>query len=390
MALPNVKITQLNGQLGTLPPNEDGVAGLLVRTSETLPAGVTAQTAYLLRSTADASDLGIDGFAFQHISDFYRQAPVNAALYVSFLTNTDAPTVADAIDSSGSGSDFAGAFMDQAEGKIKLLGVVSDITDTTTTALAAGITNAVVKAKEFTGNQAAEFRYVSVLLEAKTPDGLIADLPNLRSNEANRVSVMTGADTTTAGDNTSIGLLLGRLAADPVNRNPGRVKSGAVLTVNAGFSNGNPLTDYREGDFVTLNDKGYIFFRAHDGLNGFYFNDDHTATVTTDDFAGISSGRTIDKSSRIAKRIYTNELLDEVDLNDDGTMRPSVIAYFQSVLQNAIAGEMANEISNVIVFADPTQNVAQTNEINVTMSITRKGQAKAINVTIGFTAPGTA
>ena len=68
-------------------------------------------------------------------------------------------------------------------------------------------------------------------------------------------------------------------------------------------------------------------------------------------------------------------------------MRPSVINYFQSLLETTIGAQMAGEISNVDVFADPKQNVVSTDQIKVQVNITKRGQAKAITVDLGFTPP---
>ncbi|MGB0522380.1 MAG: DUF2586 family protein [Flammeovirgaceae bacterium] len=447
MALPNVEITQLNGQLGTLPPNEDGIAGLIVLTKANdtafTNANITKATAILLRSVEDAlpdaedpTSIDINSLsphAFLHISDFYNQAPINAELYVTFIqgaesTNDDptngddtkvnsiseALSFVDLASSPPSTIDYAAQFIDQTQGQVKLIGVVSELTGSDTD-IAKTTDNQLITAIDTAATivstqQAQHARYVSFLIEGITSETnaatLTANLPDLRTRIANRVSVVIGAEPakfrqvsilssppasppiTESVAHSALGLVLGKLAASPVQRNLGRVKDGAIISTGGGLSNGQSYTSYRNSFYNTLDDYHYIFFRKHLDLNGFYLNNDHTAVQDTDDYAHISSGRTIDKASRIAKRVYTHELLDEIDLNDDGTMRPSVIAYFQATLQNSIAAEMFNEISNVIVFADPTQNVAQTNEIKVTMNITRKGYAEQIAVTIGFTAPG--
>jgi len=421
MALPNVEIIQLNDQLGTIAPSEDGVAGLIVLNSTTgVPvdddSNEILDQAFLLRSLADATALGITttSYAYRHIADFYRIAPRSSKLYVTFIKqqeDTSSPPQSVAATFAGvlSQPDKASLFLDQAQGEIKILAVVDeaealkvDVQSTPTPETTDDLLPfeiAIPAADALRTSQENMFRYISVVLEGKLADSTtaIADLPDLRGTyNANRVSVVVGAEpefvdadsTVFANGYASVGLVLGRLAAIPVQRNIGRVKDGPIVTVNAGFANGDSLSDYRATELDTLHEKGYIFFRKHVGFNGFYFNDDPTAVDITDDYAGISAGRTVDKASRIARRVYTNELLDDIDLNDDGTMRPSVIAYFQSVLQNAISVEMAGEISSVIVFADPTQQVASTSQIKISMSITRRGQAKSIQVTIGFTVSG--
>lgn len=402
--LPNVVVNQLSDRLGRLPDTADGVAALVVITNKKTDS-LDYEQHVVINSLEEAVDrYGIDAdydinnnlLVFEHIKDFYSQAGKGAELHFMIINRSSISTVSGLVDVSTGTVPPVQRILNDTQGRVKLVAIANNPTnseDTSATGLASDITNAVVAAQALRDQEALQHRYASYIIEGRGFN-IGGTYPDLRTTlSANRVSVMVGADPEVSARHSktvnyaAVGLLLGRLAATPVQRNVGRVKDGPVLQLNAGVSNGQPLTELTDGDQESMHRAGYVFFKKHPGINGFYFNDDNTATSFTDDFAGISSGRTIDKASAVTKQTYTNELLDDIDLNDDGTMRPSVINYFQSLLETSIGAQMAGEISNVSVFADPRQNVVSTDQIKVQVDVTKRGQAKAITVDLGFTPP---
>lgn len=195
---------------------------------------------------------------------------------------------------------------------------------------------------------------------------------------------------TNASTEGAVGLTLGRLAQIPVQRNIGRVIDGGLpgLT-SASFTDGSDLSDLSGTNQDNLNDKGYIFFRQFINKSGFYYNDDPSATVATDDFREIRLNRTINKAVVLTYLTFVEEILNEVQVNADGTLNATKVKQLQGDIENVIAQTMlANlEISNVRAFIDPNQNILVTNKLVVDLFITPVGVIKEIEVNLGFENP---
>jgi hypothetical protein len=115
--------------------------------------------------------------------------------------------------------------------------------------------------------------------------------------------------------------------------------------------------------------------------------DDSTCAPLEDDYSQLSNGRTIDKAHVLAYNVLSNELLDEVEINDDGTLPASVTGYFQNEVENAIRAQMKNEISGVSAYVDPNQNVLSTSALNLRIKVRPKGQLKDIEADLSFDNP---
>jgi hypothetical protein len=193
-----------------------------------------------------------------------------------------------------------------------------------------------------------------------------------------------------AADYAAVGIALGKAAAVPVNRNIGRVKDGPLAMVNVDFSSGDAYNVFTDADRDTLNDKGFIFFRSHIGKSGYYFNDDHTACVLTDDFAFLNRGRTLDKATRITRSVYLEDLLDEVQLDaETGKLNAASIKHYQASVEKAINEQMtaSKEIVGVSAYVNPDQNILSTDKIVTELDIIPTGTARVIECTVAYSNP---
>jgi hypothetical protein len=396
MALPNVKINQLNGGLGRASANLDGVAALVVGAAA--PTGTGAAvigTAFTLNSLAEALALGITPDydllnsvrVYGHIADFYQEGD-GAELRVLLVPR--ATTMAQMLDKSLA---FAAPLLREAAGRIKLLAVArnpapGEPAPTILDGLDADVTAAIDKARELRQAEFEQYRYASFIVEGRSFSGNTASVKDLRAADgpkANRVSVCLAAEPTMSvlyPGYAAVGLLLGRAARVPVQRNVGRVKSGAVTGVlSAGLSNGLALSAYTETQLTTLNDKGYIFLRKHVGKDGYFFNDDHTATVLSDDYSGLARGRVMDKASALVREVYVENVLDEIDVDPNtGRLQPSVVKSYQRAAEETIENNMqtAGAISGVAVIVDADQDVLSTDTLTTEIRIVPKGTARFI------------
>ena len=400
MGMPKVNIIVRNGGLVTAVGTDDQVCGLILQ-SPVAPSGLALATPAQIFSVNDAIALGITA-AFdstnstncnKQISDFYATAGQGKELWIMILVNTTLmATLLDITQTS-----MAYALINAANGRIKMLGVsrkpVGSYTATYTGQLDADVANALPKAQALGDGFAALYKPFRILVDGRDFQGTLSSLTNLRASAYNRVAVVLGADTVSTKE-SMVGRALGRFAAGPVQRNIGRVKDGDIGISAAYFNGTTLLTDIKDiavGSLDNVNDNGYIFPRKIVGLNGYYFNDDPTASPITDDFGQVARGRIIDKATVIAYQTYVNELNDDLDVDASGKISAGVAKYYQGKIETALnnaffGGIFGAEVSSVKVVVDPNQNIITTNKITVTVYIQPKAYSKTIEVSLGLTA----
>ncbi|WP_343671812.1 DUF2586 family protein [Chitinophaga sp.] len=385
MGLPKVAITLGNGNLGRTVATDDGVAGLILTGVDNGLIGLNQPK--VLFSLSDAENLGIKGSnlnfsAYRHIKEFYDVAGEGAELYIMLVG--DGVNQAQVLDMTN--AEGAVKLLNAAQGRIRLLGVSFTPSGTylplMKDGLDAGTIDAVPKAQQLAEAYTAQFKPVRVLLEGVNADIEHPEtLKNLRTFSDNRVGIVIGS---TLSGSASVGLVLGRAAAIPVQRNLGRVKDGALPVTNA-YIAGKAIEDITAVD--ALHDKGYIFFRTFVGRSGYYLNDDPMCAPATDDYSQLAPGRVIDKAITLCYQTYVEELNDEVAIDSDGKLSVPVIKYLQSRIETAVNTAMADEISSFSAYVDANQNVLSTGKITVKAAIVPVGYTKTIEVLLGFTNP---
>lgn len=391
MALPGVSITLTNGALGLVAPGDDGVVGIVFNGATA--SGLALGTSFQGFSLADFEAVGItedydtdeDVHVWEQIKQFYDAAGDGAELWILLVSQaTDAQTILDKTTAN------AKKLLDDAGGRIRLLGVARDpvsgySADTDVNEIDIDIIAAISNGQSLADDMQAAFTPVRILLPAYAFTGTTATLVDLHTETKPNVAVLLGGtDDSTRG---AIGLLLGRLAAIPVQRNPGRVKDGS-LPITAAFLGDEAFEDVPTKS-IAIHDKGFITLRKHPGKAGHYFSDDPTVVALTDDYSSLARCRVIDKAIRIAAETFTNELLDEVQIDADGHISTVKAKYYQAIIDNAINTAMTaeGEISAFESFVDDQQNVLSTNKICVELRITPVGYAKQIEIQLGFNNP---
>ncbi|MVT09885.1 DUF2586 family protein [Chitinophaga tropicalis] len=386
MGLPKVAITLGNGNLGTSVATDDGVAGLVLTGVATanLPLG----TPKVIFNLSEAEALGItatgtNASAYRHIKEFYDLAGEGAELYI--MTVADSVTLtqmADVTNASG-----ASKLLDAARGRIRLLGLTRTPAASYIPSLTDGLDkdslDAITKAQQLATAYTAQYKPVRVLIEGRKLDTAnTATLKDLRTYTANRAGIVIGS--TSNDGSASVGLVLGRAASIPVQRNLGRVKDGS-LPVTSAYVNTVKAEDLTSGDM--LHDKGYIFLRTFIGRSGYFLNDDPMCAPATDDYSQLALGRVIDKASQVSYQTYVDELNDEIVIDENGKISVPVIKYLQNKIESAVNLAMVDEISSFSAFIDADQNVLSTGKLTVRASIVPMGYTKTIEVLLGFTNP---
>ena len=386
--LPKIKIQFINGQLGTVGESPDGLFALVCGA-----AAVTKKLelgkAYTLHSFDELAALGVTAEnnprLYKHVQDFYTEAeegtklviyPVDKAKTFTELCDKDTGVIKELIMA--------------ANGALRGIFVAGDGREATVTTngLDNDLFTALPKAQ-----QLAEWATTSlyaplfVILEGRGYKGGV--VKDLHKETYNRVGVLIG-DTVKASEGAAVGLMAGRLATLPVQRNIARVKNGALKPI-AMFLGEKPVEENASA-VSDLYDASYITPRKYVGKAGYFFTDDRLACEQTDDYAHITARRTIDKAYRIAYTALLDLMMDELAVNDDGTLRHGIIMAWQQMMENAVnramtaAGELSADENGAgcKAYIDPKQDVLTTSKIELVLKVRPFGYARYVDVKLGF------
>jgi len=395
--LPRVKIYFENGNLNLVTPSDDCAFGI-VATGVTVSTTFVLATPYKVSSMDDVKALGITNgnnpLFYKILSDFYSDSGAGTPVYI--MGEPDTMKLSDMVDIANASG--AKKLVDFFNGKLRGVFIsrkpAVGYTPTITNGLDADVALARTKAQAFAEYYTdSKYAPLFVAIEGYAYSGTAIDLKDLTTETYNRVSVLIG-DTVTGSANAAIGVLAGRLAISPVQRNIGRVKDGPLAPL-ATFIGSTPT---ELADISTIHDKGYITFRTFVSQSGYYFNDDPTATAATDDYSHITARRTIDKAYRIGYTTLLQWLLDEVQINEDGTLPATVVKAWQQQVENDIAaqmtakGELSGDVTKgdrgVQCYIDASQNLVSGSLLKVRIRVRPFGYPRYIDVYLGFTVIG--
>jgi hypothetical protein len=394
MALPRVKITFENGALGGVAPSEDGVCGL-VAYATAVSTTFALNTPYLITKLDGLVALGITSEAtganaalYKTVKEFYSEAPDGTKLWVMGVAAST--TIANLTDKA---NNIISPLLMAARGSINILMLkVASAAEPTMSgsidgAVLTAVTNLQALAEDWTENCYAPFM---CLVEALSYNGVAASLPDLTARSDNRVGVVLG-DSVTGSAGAAVGLVGGRLAAEPVQRSLARVRSGAIKAETMYIG-----TNQAElGDPDVANDLGYIVPRTFVGKSGYYWSDDHLATGASDDYCAIPRRRVIDKAYRIAYKTLVDEIAENVPVNTEGKLAAFHCKGVETSVESAIVnsmtseGNLGNDPDNasdlgVQCYIDPDQNILATSRLEVNLKVKPHGYSKYIDVKLGF------
>ncbi len=266
---------------------------------------------------------------YYHISEFFRISPAGY-LYVGFYA---VPTTYDFAEVT--------SMQNFAVGAIRQIGVfkAANYASADLTAL-----HLVCVANETTHKPLSAL-YAADLVSV-TDISAIADLATLTAYKASDVISQDGGAQglflfqTSGKSVTNLGAQLGTVALSKVSESIAwvgkfNISNGTECEVLA-FANGVLCSDVSVTDNLLdyLNNRRHIFLRKFVGLAGSYFNDSHTAVVATSDYAYIENNRVIDKAIRGIYTMLLPSLNSPIQLNADGTIADTTIAYLSSLARS--------------------------------------------------------
>ena len=380
MALPRVKISFENGALGGVAPSEDGVCGL-VAYATAVSTTFALNTPYLITKLAGLEALGVTSEAtgvnaalYKTVKEFYSEAPDGTKLWVMGVAAST--SIANLTDKA---NNIISPLLRAARGSINILmlklGSAAEPTMSGSIdgAVLTAVTNLQALAEDWTENCYAPFM---CLVEALSYNGVAASLPDLTARSDNRVGVVLG-DSVSGSAGAAVGLVAGRLAAEPVQRSLARVRSGAIKA--EAMYIGTNLAEI--GDPV--------------GKSGYYWSDDHLATEASDDYCAIPRRRVIDKAYRITYKTIVDEVAENVPVNAEGKLAAFHCKGVETSVESAIVnsmtseGNLGNDPDNasdlgVQCYIDPDQNILATSRLEVNLKVKPHGYSKYIDVKLGF------
>lgn len=388
MALPNVIINLQNGGLGRVAQSDDGVAGLIL-TGAAVAGKLELNTVYQLSSLRDLTKYGITAesnpLAYKELAAFYTEAGDGAELHL--LVVSEATTLTQMC-----GNEETSALtklITYGRGRIRLVGVnrllpVEYETDTTTTGIDNDAVTAAAAAHAAGESFAAKVMPFRCLLPAVAWDGKTDKLFKPREASYNRVGFVMASDDQTT-HSAAIGQVLGRAASNPVNYSLARVKSGA-LAINGWLTNGKTPEEC-DALLAALDEAGYIIYRTFPKKSGYYLNGDAMAAPLSDDYSNLNYGRIADKATILIYTTYIDEIGDDLEVDESGHIPAPMCAYYEGLIDNAVAVAMEGEISAFTSYVDPAQNILSSSRMTVGCKITPRGILRDIIVNLGFENP---
>jgi len=284
MSLPEVIVVVKNGGIGGVTALNDGIAGLIVSGTAAPSAGWALGVAKQFFSIDEVKDAGLNAEydtanttnAYKQVADFYKVAGDGAELWVMVVAKTE--TMEDICDAASLHA-YAKLLLDAGGGTIRLVGVCRVPDALFVPTYVGGIDDDVIAA--LTNLEALAISRASVMepfvgiIEGRDFKGDAGDIEDLKGLSFNRVAGVICSDK--ADKSAGVGLLLGRLAADPVMRKPGRVKTGAIPIAAGYFSDGTKVT---RGVADSLDTKGWIVMTPYPQRSGLYWGVDNTCSST--------------------------------------------------------------------------------------------------------------
>lgn len=320
-----------------------------------------------------------------HIAEFFRANP-NSILWVGFFPVPNPYTFSEIT-----------LLQTAANGKIRQVGIFKDSAAYASADLTA-IHNEIVTYND------AKHKPLSALyaadLKATSDITTIADLSALTAYKVSSIIGQDGAALgawlflTTGKSVTQLGIALGMLSLSAVSEDFGQpakfnISNGTENDVPA-FANGQLLSAPALSDAAldAIDGKRHIFGQTYVGYAGTYFNDNHCAVSTTNDYAYINDNRVIDKACRGIYSALIPYLKSKLLINSDGTLADTTVSFLETValqpLYQMSRDQDLGEVTKEDVYIDPSQNVKSTGILVVNVYLNENGIARNIQVPISF------
>lgn len=395
---PKINISFENGVLGQTTPLATGVFGF-VASAEAVADTFALNTAYQLKSMRDVAALGLNGSVpnyrlFKALKEFFQEAGEGTELWLYGVSKST--QVSAWFEKNAGNPGPVESLLNASHGKIR--GIFTIYTPSVESVLTeekmdpdvvAALATAQTLFEDYTSEKYAPY---FTILEGYKFTGETVGLPDLSAMDYNAVGVIIGNTEKQTESNqfgAAIGVLAGRLAKYPVRVNAGKVRNGALKPAKMYIKD----TLVEDFDTEALYDLGYITLTTYAGRTGYYFMDDPLACNVSDDYHYLTHRRTINEAYRLAYQANLDFVLDEVPVNNDGTIQAWYAKTIESAVERLISTSMGADLSvnpedtrdsGVQCFVDKEQNIISTSKLNQVVKIRPYGYNRWIEVVIGF------
>lgn len=412
MARSRINSTRLQGGLGRRLPNTDGVTGFIMNAIAVV-GGLQLGTIYELNSIKDLEALLINPaydttnkvLVYHHIERFFGRNPDGKCF---LLCVAQTVTMEDMVDVAIVTN--AKKLLKDKNGEIRILAVIRNPAALYAPTLSGGldedVLNARAKAQALIDEEAEEFRYLdSIILEGRSFNGTTASATDLRATvDYPGVSIVIMADNDISTAETeyagyaAVGDFVGMLTKASLSQHPGEAIEAFNLLdvargwfVNVGLSSAALLSTYTNGDFDTLDEKGYIYADIIPNLTGFWIQDTHTNCSIDSDYAFIENNRVINKMIRLANAALIRKAKARFAVDaQSGQLAAAVISGLEDMVVEAIRpmetdGDLSPDGSDA--YLDPNVDVLAGETIDIELTAIPVVIGRAISLSVGFSNP---
>ncbi len=171
-------------------------------------------------------------------------------------------------------------------------------------------------------------------------------------------------------------------------KHAGRVKDGSLAEIST-----SPTTDATDGFIYHdealnpgFNDAKFASAKIRPKKKGWWIDNPKLMHDTGSVFTLLPLGIVMDIACGIVNEVGTEDINEDVRLNDNGTLYENEAIAIRTRMEQALRDNMLakNMISNFSVTVDTSNNVQATSEVNVEVTIYARGYILQENITIGF------
>lgn len=368
----NITFNKQKGGLARTLPNEDHVSGFIFPFAQ--PGSWTTNIREF-KSIQQVEAAGITefdiifGLTHYHAKEFFREQP-NGSLFLAFNPASN------------------NEIRNKTNGRVRQWGTY-------------GTTLGLPQIQPFLDDMSTLYNAPAVaIFGIQQPTVTLSTLDDLNTKNYPEVAVLIAGDGGAVGFQiaTSLGLpyipalgaALGAVALSSVHESIAWVEKFRMDRTELEapiMADGTLLSDMLDADLELLNDKRYLFFRFLVGTAGSYFNDSHTAIISTDDYANIESNRTIQKAIRDVRTALLPQIAAPAYVDPTtGKLSITTIEYFKSIGEKPLEQMLKDaELSGYQLDIDPDQDILSTSTLEVVIQLVPVGVARNIVVNIGLT-----
>jgi len=381
MTLPRVTITFAHGALLADVGNMDGMAGIV-------GTGSTPALLFVPKPVYNLDDAIKQGFTkaaepsmYRHLKEYYAEVAGNKRLVVMIVPGT--VSMAEMLDNTNSASGakrLTKQFPD-----VRLLGITRTPPagyDGGAGFIDSDVRTAILAANTFGQARLAENSPVRILIEGRVQNMNAANTlapKTIGNGYAGTVLGGTLPDNTPPDGSASVGLALGRACKYEAHVKIGKVANGPLSADKIYIGAGEASQSLAQESY---NDAGFITFMNYPHKAGYYFAADRMCSEN--DYRLLALGRVVDKAAVIASAFFTEEIENEVDVDEEGNIASHAAFHLEERIKQQLSVAMGHQMSGEARCKITSENIVSTGKLSALLRVRPKGYTTYIDVNLGF------